>query len=262
MNHAELRAVVALAEQAGAVLRAYWRQVKGERKRDQTLVSDADRRSEELLREALQAAFPGECIVGEEFGVSDPGGGRAWFVDPLDGTTNFVHRIPFWCVGIGLLEGGRAVGGVVHCPLEAATYYGAAGLGAWRDAEPLTPWPGEEPFTGTDPVLSSEELAHDGLAAQLPGKMRMLGSAVYHGALVAAGAARGAVWHRGDMGWDLIPALGLCVAAGATVSDYCGELPDLSPLLQPRPQPWSLLAAAPPSHAVLLAALQRAGAHT
>ncbi|NUQ01413.1 MAG: hypothetical protein HUU35_16340 [Armatimonadetes bacterium] len=239
-----LEAVVEIARQAGEVLLRHYRKVAGERKGDQSLVTIADRESERLIRSALERRFPGETIIGEEFGRTGLSDERVWFIDPLDGTTNFVHRIPFWCVAIGLLEQGRPVLGVIHQPLLRETFHGAEGVGAWREDETLQPWPGREPFSSTDPIFLPPELAGRRLSFGAAVRVRSLGSAQLHLALVAAGSARAGIW-LGDYGWDLVAGAAICRAAGARVARLDGSEADLAVLAGGAPQPWPIVAAAP-----------------
>ncbi len=105
-------------------------------KPDDTPVTAIDRAAEQLVRERLASARPGDTIVGEEFGVTAgtdgaPARGRRWVVDPIDGTKNFVRGVPAWATLIGLLEGDDAVVGVVSAPALGRRWYASRGGGAW-----------------------------------------------------------------------------------------------------------------------------------
>jgi len=93
-------------------------------------VTEVDRRSERVISEVLSRATPDVPVVGEEGGGA--AADRRWVVDPLDGTTNFLHRFPAVGVSIALIDRGRPVVGVVHAPFLGETYVGARGLGARR----------------------------------------------------------------------------------------------------------------------------------
>lgn len=93
-------------------------------------VTDVDRRSERAIVEALSVASPDVPVVGEEGGSHAGRGDRYWVVDPLDGTTNFLHRFPLVGVSVALVEHGRPVVGVVHTPFLGDTYSAVRGLGA------------------------------------------------------------------------------------------------------------------------------------
>jgi len=93
----------AIAREAGALLMHYFQKhIKIEYKGDADLVTAADRASEALIRERIQQQFPGHDVLGEEQGLNDQGSDYRWYVDPLDGTTNFAHGYPVFCVSMGL----------------------------------------------------------------------------------------------------------------------------------------------------------------
>jgi histidinol-phosphatase len=115
-----------------------------ETKPDLTPVSDADRATEELLREHLSAARPDDPVLGEEFGADesdepgrDEGGkptgesGRRWILDPIDGTKNYVRGVPVWATLIALVDGADVVVGVVSAPALGRRWWAALGQGAW-----------------------------------------------------------------------------------------------------------------------------------
>ena len=106
--------------------------LKVKSKPDMTPVSDADVAVEEVLRERLAEARPGDSIVGEEFGGETIFEGRQWVIDPIDGTKNFVRGVPVWATLISLLVDGQPVLGVVSAPALARRWYAAQGSGAWR----------------------------------------------------------------------------------------------------------------------------------
>jgi len=98
-------------------------------------VTDADRRAEALISEALTRAVPGSTVVGEELSPNAARTGAVvWIVDPLDGTTNFLHGYPQYAVSIGALVDGVLRIGVIHDVVRDVGYWGASGLGAWEGA--------------------------------------------------------------------------------------------------------------------------------
>jgi myo-inositol-1(or 4)-monophosphatase len=98
-----LPAMSAIAREAGALLMHYFQKhIKLEYKGDADLVTAADRASEALIRERIQQQFPGHDVLGEEQGLNDQGSDYRWYVDPLDGTTNFAHGYPVFCVSMAL----------------------------------------------------------------------------------------------------------------------------------------------------------------
>lgn len=101
-------------------------------KPDMTLVSDADRDTERVLREALRQARPHDGILGEEHGLEHAESSRQWVIDPIDGTHNYVRQVPIWATLIGLVDGGEPVVGVVSAPALSRRWWAGIGHGAYR----------------------------------------------------------------------------------------------------------------------------------
>ncbi|MEM8863770.1 MAG: inositol monophosphatase family protein [Chloroflexota bacterium] len=97
---------------------------------DIDLVTEYDQAAERLIRERIYAAFPSHRIVGEEEGADEGDGEIVWYVDPIDGTTNFAHGVPHFSVSLGLYIADQAVVGVVYNPITGEMFSGAAGHGA------------------------------------------------------------------------------------------------------------------------------------
>ena len=146
-----MREFVAVAEgiarEAGALLREFYhRGVRAEYKGDVDLVTEADRASERLITERLRAAFPDHGVYGEE-GTRDALESEfRWYVDPLDGTTNFAHGFPAFCVVLGCErrsaelaaeQDGEMVAGVIYDPLRDELFSAARGGGAWLNGKPI-----------------------------------------------------------------------------------------------------------------------------
>ncbi len=130
-----------IAREAGALLKGFYEKgVATEYKGDVDLVTEADRASEKLVVERLKAAFPTHGVYGEEGTRNDLESEYRWYVDPLDGTTNFAHGFPAFCVVLGLEhrpEGlaadadGELVAGVIYDPLRDEMFVAEKGKGAW-----------------------------------------------------------------------------------------------------------------------------------
>jgi len=126
----------AIAREAGALLLTYFdKGLKIEYKGDADLVTAADRASEVLIRERVSKQFPSHDVLGEEQGLNDQGGEYRWYVDPLDGTTNFAHGYPVFCVSVavehrGPGQTGRRVAGVVYDPTRGELFSAEKGKGA------------------------------------------------------------------------------------------------------------------------------------
>jgi myo-inositol-1(or 4)-monophosphatase len=133
----ELSSLTGVAEEAaraaGALLRA--RPTRVDHKGAIDLVTEIDLASEARVREVLAARTPGLAIQGEEQGGATTG--TRWCVDPLDGTTNFVHGYPFYCVSIALVEGDTPTIGVIYDPVRDRLFRAFTGGGATVDGAPL-----------------------------------------------------------------------------------------------------------------------------
>jgi myo-inositol-1(or 4)-monophosphatase len=225
-----VREARAIAEEAGRLLLAGWRRaLRVERKGAIDLVTELDLASEALIAERMRAAFPGHALVAEESGgeVHVP---LAWYVDPLDGTTNFAHGHFVFSVAIGLAHQGVPIAGVVHAPAIGLTWDGAVGVGAFRNGEPCrvsesatleasivaTGFPYDR---ATDPDDNLRETAR--IVPRVQG-IRRLGSAAVDLALVADGTYDG-YWEQKLKPWDLCAGAAIARAAGATLTDYLGD---------------------------------------
>src|SRR5436190_21045679 len=131
-------AVDAATKASQLALRYYDNNVAVEWKGDQSPVTVADREAEQLLRKALLGAFPGDGILGEEFGDQPGTSGFRWIVDPVDGTRSFVCNIPIWATLVGLTYHGEAIAGVCHAPAMGLTYRALRGDGAYRNDRKLS----------------------------------------------------------------------------------------------------------------------------
>jgi len=121
-----------IAREAGALLMEHFRQhVKIEYKGEADLVTIADRKSEALIRQRLREHWPSHDILGEEGGLQDTGSDYRWYVDPLDGTTNFAHGFPVFCVSMALEYKGRRIAGVIYDPTRDELFAAEQGGGAF-----------------------------------------------------------------------------------------------------------------------------------
>lgn len=127
-----------IAHEAGALLMDYFRQrVTVEYKGEADLVTVADRKSELLIRERLRERWPSFDILGEEGGLQDTGSDYRWYVDPLDGTTNFAHGFPVFCVSMGLDFKGERIAGVIYDPTRDELFTAERGGGAFLNQQPM-----------------------------------------------------------------------------------------------------------------------------
>lgn len=227
-----------LALQAGELLIDYQlrlRELRTEFKGRRDLVTEADRAAERLLVAGLRAACPGHAILAEE-GVDSPAGraDRAsdwlWLIDPLDGTTNFVHGIPFFCVALSLSYRGEVVLGVVHAPQLGDTFLARRGEGAQRNEQPVSVSNTSElghallatglSYHRNDPGYD-DNVARIGRIVPLCRDLRRLGSAQLDLCMTAAGTFDG-YWELHLAPYD-VAAGGLLVReAGGRVTDLRG----------------------------------------
>jgi myo-inositol-1(or 4)-monophosphatase len=122
----------AMAREAGSLLMGHFRRhVKIEYKGDVDLVTVADRESEALILERIRGQFPGHDVMGEEGARIETGGEYKWYVDPLDGTTNFAHGYPVFCVSLAVERRGKRVAGVIYDPTRDEMFRAELGGGAW-----------------------------------------------------------------------------------------------------------------------------------
>lgn len=102
-------------------------------------VTEMDRASEVLLVDMLLADSPGDAVLGEEGGERIGSTGVRWVLDPLDGTVNYLYRIPEWAVSVAAERNGQVVAAIVHAPVLGTTWWATAGGGAWRQQGPMAP---------------------------------------------------------------------------------------------------------------------------
>ena len=133
----ELAVAIEIAKKAGKTLLSAYGEAVVRYKANGSLVTDADIRAETMIMKALRGSFPSYSFIGEESGFEDKGSDFVWVVDPLDGTTNFVVKNPFFAVSIGLAYRKQVVMGVVHYPFQGETFYAKRGEGAHLNDKPI-----------------------------------------------------------------------------------------------------------------------------
>ena len=125
-------AISEIAREAGALLMTHFRRRIGfEYKGDVDLVTEADRGSEAFITDRIRSRWPRHDLIGEEGARVETGSDYRWYVDPLDGTTNFAHGFPVFCVSIALDHRGHRVAGVVYDPTRDELFAAEKGSGAW-----------------------------------------------------------------------------------------------------------------------------------
>ncbi len=131
-----LDTAVEIAREAGALLADFFeRHVPYETKGEYDLVTEADRASERLIVERLTRHFPSHAIVAEEGGGHESASGYRWYVDPLDGTTNFAHSFPCFNVTLALEAQGELIAGVIFDPIRNELFTAERGAGAYLNQD-------------------------------------------------------------------------------------------------------------------------------
>ena len=227
-----------IAREAGALLKHFYeRGVAMEYKGDVDLVTEADRASEALIRQRLQAAFPDHGIYGEEGTRERLAGEFRWYVDPLDGTTNFAHGFPAFCVVLGCEhrpptlkddEDGLIVAGVIYDPLRDEMFTAERGQGAWLNGRRIhvsRTKTLQESLTGTGfPSRKRHESPNIHFYQEFTLRshgVRRAGSAALDLAYVACGRLDG-YWEFKLNPWDTSAGSLLVEEAGGTLTHFDG----------------------------------------
>jgi myo-inositol-1(or 4)-monophosphatase len=222
-------AIAEIAREAGALLMDYFHQhVKIEYKGEADLVTIADRKSEALILERLRSRWPSHDVVGEEGARIETGSDYRWYIDPLDGTTNFAHGFPVFCISMALEHKGQRIAGVVYDPTRPELFSAERGRGAYLN--------GEKMHVSKTAKLS-ECLVATGFPSHKRHKnpniffyhqitlkthgVRRAGSAALDLASVAAGRFDG-FWEFNLNPWDTAAGVLLVEEAGGKVSDFHG----------------------------------------
>ncbi|MBI1798057.1 MAG: inositol monophosphatase [Candidatus Eisenbacteria bacterium] len=225
-----------LARASGAVLREGWGRIHApERKGRIDLVTEFDRRSERLLLEGLRSRFPDHAVLAEESGQHPADGTVRWLVDPLDGTTNFSHNYPFFCVSIAAEIGGELCAGAVYDPVRDEMFAAARGAGAALNGAPLRvsaldrvddallvtgfPYDVREHPERSVPLFQAFLTRAQGI--------RRDGSAALNLCYLAAGRFDG-FWEGSLSPWDMAAGVVIAREAGGRISDYDGATFDLA----------------------------------
>ena len=222
-----MTAAVEAARAAGEIALRYYRGgFDVTIKADQTPVTQADREAERAITAILARAFPAYGVLGEEFGARGDVAIR-WIIDPIDGTKNFIRRIPIWAVLIALEEHGEVTTGVVHNPVSGELYWARRGEGAFAN--------GERVRVSDVDRLEDATLLHAGLGLlratpQWDGFVRLVdatgrqrGFGDYYGyGVVAEGKAE--LYVETDLKpWDIAPVKILVEEAGGRLTDFAGR---------------------------------------
>lgn len=228
----ELEVAVKAARAASGVLRDAMGADLGISYKDAraNLVTVADKQSQRVITEVIAGAFPGHAIVGEEGTTGDPGAEHVWYVDPLDGTTNYAHGLPYFCVSIAQRTGGETTAGVVYDPYHDEMFAATRHGGATRNGEPVRVSHVERldralVVAQAQSVDPEEIRAYARLVERLmtvAGGVRSLGSPALALCAVATGRLEAYCEHAMDP-WDITAGQLILEEAGGTFTRFDGQ---------------------------------------
>lgn len=242
-----------LARRAGAILRAgYDTEHQVGYKGVIDLVTEVDHQSEEFLLGEVQRDFPNHHIFSEESGVIHGNDEDIWYIDPLDGTVNYAHHIPIFCVSVAYASRGALTLGAVYDPMRDEMFLAERGKGAHLNGRPLRVSSTTElqrsllvtgfPYTAWD--TPQDNFANFVKFGKLTQGVRRLGSAALDLCYVAAGRFDG-FWEMALNPWDVAAGGLIAEEAGARVTNVIGSADYIS-------APQSVLACTPGIHARML----------
>ena len=232
-----LQLAIELARRAGGLLlEGQGTNLRVSKKGATDLVTDYDLKSEQMLVQGILEAYPEDRILAEEGTNTDsPAGGQAdaehlWLIDPIDGTTNYAHGVPFYSVSIGLMANKRLLFGVVYDPTRDELFHASEGGGAWLGDQPLDV---SETRSLEDSLLvtgfpydirtnPNNNLDHYSTFALRSRAVRRLGSAALELAYVAAGRFEG-YWELRLNPWDWAAGVLMVREAGGMVTTFSGD---------------------------------------
>jgi inositol-phosphate phosphatase/L-galactose 1-phosphate phosphatase/histidinol-phosphatase len=229
MTDADLALALRLADAAGAAIRPLFRgEWSEERKADHSFVTEADRAAEAAMRAAIEAEFPADGIIGEEYGTRNEGAGRQWVLDPIDGTTSFIAGRPIFGTLIALLQDGWPVLGIIDQPIANERWVGRIGQPTQFNGKPARAKPLRElsdaVLATTSPHLFTNEEADAfmSVAKQVAQKKIIFGGDCYNYGLVASGHID-VVIEAGLKLYDYAALVPVVEGAGGMMADWQGN---------------------------------------
>lgn len=225
-----LETAIDLCRAAGDILDYYaGREKLVEFKGHANLVTNADKKSEELIIGGILSRYPSHSILAEESGVTQPGATIQWIIDPLDGTTNFAHGYPFYCVSIAVEEQGEIRCGAVYDPVRQEMFTASRGAGAYCNGERIQVSDVDRlsqallitgfPYNFQEHLETIIGQFRDFLVASQA--VRRGGSAALDLCYVAAGRLDG-FWEMNLHPWDTAAGRVILEEAGGRVTDFRG----------------------------------------
>ena len=225
----ELDAAKNAAKEAGKILMENYGKVAPRFKKDRSIVTDADIASEERIKEMLSARFPTYSFLAEESGLEDRGSEYEWVIDPLDGTTNYSIRNPFFNVSIALAKNGLPVLGVVYYPFQDELFHAVEGGGAYMNGVKIAVSKTSalrDAFVcfcnAHDPETVKRAVSAYARIKPVTDRLRQVGAGALELAYVGAGRAD-AYYMLKQNPWDVAAGTLIVKEAGGTVSDIEGK---------------------------------------
>jgi myo-inositol-1(or 4)-monophosphatase len=224
-----LETAIDIAREAGSLLAHYYeRRIGYELKGDYDLVTEADRASEKLVVERLHSYFPSHSVLGEEGGLRDNKSEYCWYVDPLDGTTNFAHGYPMFNVTLALEHNGEMACGVIFDPLRQEMFAAELGGGAFLNGRRIHVSKAEKLEESLLSTGFPSRKRHENVnvhffhqVAMVTHGVRRGGSAALDLAYVASGRLDG-FWEFGLNPWDMAAGMLIVREAGGRTTDMIG----------------------------------------
>ena len=229
MRGADIALAERLADAAGAVIRPLFRTALAvEDKDDASPVTQADRAAEAAMRQLIEAEYPRDGIIGEEYGTKPSQTGRSWVLDPIDGTTSFIAGRPIFGTLIALVEEGWPVLGIIDQPVAGERWIGAVGQPTLFHRAPVTarrcPELAQAMLATTSPNLfdDDEAVRFLALAAKVARRRIVYGGDCYNYGLIAS-AHIDLVVEAGLKLHDFAALVPVVEGAGGTMCDWTGE---------------------------------------
>jgi histidinol phosphatase-like enzyme (inositol monophosphatase family) len=229
MTDKDLALALRLADVAGAAIRPLFRgQWAEEKKTDRSFVTEADRAAEAAMRALIEAEFPADGIIGEEYGTRNEGAGRQWVLDPIDGTTSFIAGRPIFGTLIALLQDGWPVLGIIDQPISGERWVGQIGQPTLFNGKPAATRPlkdlADAVLATTSPHLFTNEEADAfmSVAKQVAEKKIVFGGDCYNYGLVASGHID-VVIEAGLKLYDYAALVPVVEGAGGMMADWQGH---------------------------------------
>jgi len=231
-----VKSLTEIATIAAEIIRdGFYRNIKIEFKTDESnLVTEIDRKSEDEIVKYIRGNFPSHNILTEETGKHSGNSEYTWVIDPLDGTTNFAHKLPIFAVSIGLIKGNERVAGVIFDVMRNVIYSCEKGSGSFANGKKLSASKNDNfrhsllvtgfPYDVVDNPLNAIEIF--GTIIKSVRAVRRLGSAAIDFCYTAQGVFDG-FWEVNLHPWDVAAGMLIVEEAGGIVTDFSGNKIDI-----------------------------------